>query len=196
MHQAERILLHVGCGPRSDKKLPSRFYEGAWREIRYDIDPATAPDVVGSIADLRAFGDGQVDAIWSSHNLEHLYPHEVPVALREFARVLKPGGFLLAVMPDLQAVAAFVAADRLDEPVYYAPIGPVSAHDMLFGHRASVAAGHTYMAHRTGFTQRSLATALQTAGFAAIQVQVMTDTIELGCYAERPQDAMSVGGGA
>lgn len=196
MQPAERTLLHVGCGPRSDKPLPQRFYEPGWREIRYDIDPATAPDVVGSITDLRVFADACIDAIWSSHNLEHLYPHEVPAALSEFLRVLKPGGFLLAVMPDLQAVAAYVAADQLDEAIYHSPIGPIAAHDMLFGHRASVAAGHTYMAHRTGFTQRSLGAALHVAGFAAIQVQVMSDTLELGCFAERPPEVLSVRGGA
>ena len=28
-----------------------------------------------------------VDAIYSSHNIEHIFPHEVPIAFREFHRV-------------------------------------------------------------------------------------------------------------
>ncbi len=47
-----------------------------------------------------------VDAIFSSHNLEHLYPHEVPVALSEFMRVLRSDGFVVLTCPDLKAVAA------------------------------------------------------------------------------------------
>ena len=42
-----------------------------------------------------------VDAVFSSHNIEHLYPHEVPLALKEFMRVLKPDGFVLMTCPDL-----------------------------------------------------------------------------------------------
>ena len=34
-----------------------------------------------------------VDAILSSQNIEHLYPHEVALALKEFLRVLRPDGF-------------------------------------------------------------------------------------------------------
>jgi len=43
--------------------------------------------------DMPAVADGSVDAIYSSHNIEHLYPDEIPVALKEFLRVLKPEGF-------------------------------------------------------------------------------------------------------
>jgi predicted SAM-dependent methyltransferase len=42
---------------------------------------------------MKAVASESVDAIFSSHNIEHLYPHEVPVALAEFIRVLKPGLF-------------------------------------------------------------------------------------------------------
>jgi predicted SAM-dependent methyltransferase len=45
---------------------------------------------------------GSVDAIWSSHNLEHLQRHEVPLALREFFTVLKPQGLLLLELPNLR----------------------------------------------------------------------------------------------
>tara|TARA_B110000008_G_C16612067_1_gene420898 strand:+ start:309 stop:419 length:111 start_codon:yes stop_codon:yes gene_type:complete len=29
---------------------------------------------------------GSVDAIYSAHNIEHVYPHEVPIVLNEFYR--------------------------------------------------------------------------------------------------------------
>jgi hypothetical protein len=42
------------------------------------------PDIVGTMTDMSAVADASVDALFSSHNIEHLYPHEVPVALAEF----------------------------------------------------------------------------------------------------------------
>ncbi|MBR0658433.1 class I SAM-dependent methyltransferase [Neoroseomonas oryzicola] len=166
-----RLLLHVGCGPAAPGKLPPQvFAPGAWREIRLDIDPGVAPDILASITDMRAVADGSVDAVWSAHNLEHLPAHEVPRALAEFRRVLKPGGFALITVPDLQQVAALVAADRLAEPAYQSPAGPIAPLDMLYGHGAAIAAGNGFMAHRTGFTARSLEAALVAARFDAVQV--------------------------
>lgn len=47
-----------------------------------------------------------VDAIFFSHNIEYLEAHEEPIALAEFRRVLRPGGFVLITCPDLKAIAA------------------------------------------------------------------------------------------
>jgi SAM-dependent methyltransferase len=166
-----RCVLHVGCGAASPDKLPGHFFPaGEWREIRLDIDPDVAPDVVSSITDMAAVPDGSVDAVWSSHNLEHLFPHEVPLALREFRRVLKPDGFALMTMPDLQQVAKLVAEDRLTEPAYMSPMGPITPLDMLYGHGGSLAQGNAFMGHRGGFTARSLESSLLAAGFPIVRV--------------------------
>lgn len=157
-------LLHVGCGPKRIAHTP--FAGSGWRELRLDIDPAVAPDLVGSLTDLGAVADGSVDAVFSSHNLEHLYAHEVPTALAEFRRVLGPGGLALITCPDLQAVAALVVEDRLLEPAYISGMGPITPLDILYGHRASLAAGNAYMAHRCGFTRKVLQATVQAAGFA------------------------------
>ena len=50
----------------------------------------------------------------SPHNIEHLYPHEVSLALAEFRRVLKPEG-LFDPCPDLQSVCNLVAEDKLTD---------------------------------------------------------------------------------
>jgi SAM-dependent methyltransferase len=168
---ASRLVLHVGCGAASPEKLPVHFFPAAeWREIRLDIDPDVAPDVLASITDMAAVPAASVDAVWSSHNLEHLFPHEVPLALAEFRRVLKPGGFALMTMPDLQQIARLVAEDRLTDPAYLSPMGPITPLDMLYGHGASLAAGNVFMCHRGGFTARSLETALIAAGFPIVRV--------------------------
>ena len=163
-------VLHVGCGTYAREKLPPVFLAG-WREIRLDIDPEVRPDFVASITDMRVISDGMVDAVYSSHNVEHLYPHDVPLALREMCRVLGPSGFALIRLPDLQEVARHVAEGRLEDPLYVSPMGPITPLDILYGHRASLAGGNMFMAHRTGFTGDTLGAALIKAGFAAVMVQ-------------------------
>ena len=168
---ARSIVLHVGCGEANPAKLPADFFPaGAWQEIRLDIDPSVAPDVLSSITDMAAVADGSVDAVWSAHNVEHLYPHEVPAALAEFRRVLRPGGFALITLPDLQQIAELVAQDGLDRPAYLSPMGPITPLDMLYGHNASLAGGNSFMGHRTGFTARTLEAALLAAGFPIVRV--------------------------
>ena len=106
-----------------------------------------------------------VDAIYSSHNMEHLYPHEIPKALGEFHRVLKSDGIAVITCPDLQTACEAVAKGNLLEPLYVSPAGPISAIDILYGHRASVAAGNEYMAHKCGFTFPVLSNSFIQAGF-------------------------------
>lgn len=76
------IVLHVGCGPKEVGVLPEEFQTDSWHEIRLDIDPDVQPDMVASITDMRQVEDGQCRAVWSSHNIEHLQPWDVPVACR------------------------------------------------------------------------------------------------------------------
>ncbi|MBI3466459.1 MAG: methyltransferase domain-containing protein [Planctomycetes bacterium] len=158
-----RTVLHVGCGGATIHPL---FQVPGWQEIRLDINPGVQPDIVASITDMAEVETASVDAVWSSHNLEHLYPHEVPLALAEFRRVLRSGGFALISLPDLQAVAELVAADKLEDVAYISPAGPIAPLDMIYGFRPALAGGNAFMAHRTGFTAKSLSRQLTEAGFA------------------------------
>ena len=166
-----KTFLHVGCGPKHKVQTTRGFNSVDWAELRLDIDPAVQPDIVGTMLDMSAVASASVDAVFSSHNIEHLYPHEVPLALAEFKRVLKPDGFVVITCPDLQSVCALVAQDKLTEPAYTAPAGPITPLDILYGHRPPMARGNLYMAHRCGFTQRVLSGTLQAAGFATVAAQ-------------------------
>lgn len=170
--EQRRTVLHVGCGVAHPSKLPESYFPlSDWRELRLDSDPGVAPDILAPLTDLSRIAAASVDAIWSSHSLTHLASHEVPLALAEFLRVLKPGGFFLVTLPDLQQIAKHIAEGQLEEPVYISPAGPITPLDILYGHRAALAAGQTGIAPRTGFTARSLAEHLTVAGFAAVKIE-------------------------
>jgi hypothetical protein len=163
-------LLHVGCGGYDAEKLPMVFRAG-WREIRLDIDPEVHPDFVASMTDMNVISDGMINAVYSAHNIEHLYPHEVPLALSEMHRVLGPTGFAFIQLPDLQEIARHIADGNLEDSLYVSSMGPIAPLDILYGHRPSLANGNLFMAHRTGFTGTTLGAALIRAGFAAVLVQ-------------------------
>lgn len=176
-------LLHVGCGQKTLANIPVRFDPAEWEEIRLDIDPSVKPDIIGSTANMPAVETASIDVVFSSHNIEHLYWHEVPLALAEFRRVLKPDGFLLVTCPDLQEIARLVVEDKLTETVYHSPAGPIAPIDILYGHRASMARGNLFMAHRCGFTMKALLGTLKAAGFKAIAGKRRPQTFNLWAIA-------------
>lgn len=166
---AVQKVLHVGPGHRnSGAQLPAALQGNGWQEIRLDIDPGNEPDLLGSMLDMAAVTTESVDAVYSAHNIEHVFAHEVPLVLAEFLRVLKPTGFVVLNCPDLQTVCALVADNKLTEAAYNSPAGPITPLDILYGHGAALEAGHHFMAHKTGFTEKSLTQALVSAGFANV----------------------------
>ena len=159
-----KTFLHVGCGDQNKSHLLG-FNNDNWKEIRLDIDKNVNPDIVGTLTDMKLVETGSVDAVYSSHNIEHIFPHEVPIALREFYRVLKDDGIVVITCPDIQSVGEAVAQDKLFETLYESPIGPVTAFDILYGHRETTAGGNVFMIHKGGFTYSTLNKALYDAGF-------------------------------
>lgn len=158
-------VLHVGCGPQTLASFPELASAGQWAELRLDIDPSVRPDLIGTMTDMSAVESGAVKLVYSSHNIEHLQDHEVPLALAEFFRVLMPGGVAIVRVPDIQAVCEMVAQDRLYDTAYISPAGPIAPIDMLFGLRRAIEMGNYYMRHTTGFTATTLAWRLKEAGF-------------------------------
>jgi SAM-dependent methyltransferase len=180
-----RNVLHVGCGSSTIANMPPGFRDGSWRELRFDIDPTYNVDFVGTMTDMQAVESESMDALYSSHNIEHVYAHEVEIVLREFRRVLKPDGFAVVTCPDLVSVAKHIAEGRLEDPLYQSPTGPISALDIFYGHGAAIAQGQVYMAHRTGFTQRTLGLHGQAAGFARLVVRVRPQYFDLWMVASK-----------
>lgn len=163
-----KTFLHVGCGENDLSRTTPGFIAGNWTEVRFDIDRSVSPDLIGSMTDMTEVDSEQYDALFSSHNIEHLYFHEVPVALKEFHRVLKAEGFAVITCPDIQSVCAHVLDGRLIDPVYQSPAGPISPIDIMFGFRRSIADGNEFMAHKTAFTRSLLVNRIKAAGFSNV----------------------------
>lgn len=160
----QRTLLHAGCGGGS---LPPEW-AADFREVRLDIDPDTKPDIVADMRDLPV-GPESFDCIFTSHTLEHLSPHDVVPCLQGFYRALKPRGAAIVLVPDLEDVRP------TDEVLFVSAAGPISGIDMYYGFRPALK-DHPYMAHKTGFVQKSLDKALRDAGFQTV------NTVRLSGY--------------
>jgi len=87
-------LLNIGCGAS---------YHPAW--VNIDVQPAAPGILRHDAAKPLPFPDGSFDACYSSHVLEHLRLEDAPLFLTETRRVLKPGGVLRVVVPDLEGIA-------------------------------------------------------------------------------------------
>jgi len=181
-----RVVVNVGCGPAGSGRLPAMFR--AWRQVRVDVDPSVAPDVVASATDLSAFAAGSVTAVWSAHCIEHLFAHDAVRALSEFHRVLEDDGFACIIVPDLQTIAQYIVSDRLHEVLYESPAGPITAHDVLFGFGQAIAKGRPSMAHRCGFTPTMMLHRLNAAAFSEIVLR-RRPSLELAAVARKRPSA-------
>ena len=85
-----KVKLNLGCGP----------YRMAGY-INIDLYDKGA-DMNIDVRDLSYFKDGSVDEVFSSHLLEHFSPYHVMALLKEWNRVLKPGGKLILELPDIE----------------------------------------------------------------------------------------------
>lgn len=128
-----------------------------WKILNIQSGPNV--DHVGTCLDLSQFAANSAVEIYLSHVLEHLdYKDEVAVALREFARILAPGGKLMVSVPDLDVICHMLSAP------YVRPDGKYSMMRILYG-------GHTnpYDYHKSGYTHAILHHFLDQAGFERIK---------------------------
>jgi SAM-dependent methyltransferase len=105
--------LNLGCGRR---------FHRAWTNVDFvSEDPQVIPH------DLRKgipFPDGSFEVVYHSHVLEHFSKPEAAFFLKECRRVLRPGGIVRVVVPDLEEIAkqylALVEQGRVDSPQWVA----------------------------------------------------------------------------
>lgn len=174
-------VLNVGGGSKQIA-LPAAY--AGYQHLLLDIDAGGSPDVVADARELSALAPAQFDAVYCSHNLEHYHRHEVPRVLAGFRHVLVDGGFAQIRVPDMQAVMRAAVQRNLDleDVLYESPSGPITVLDVVYGLGSQIErSGHDYYAHKTGFTQKSLLTALRRAGF--VHLFCGTGNLELNALA-------------
>ena len=163
-------LLHVGSGLLTKEKTTQVFNTDDWEETRLDINEDVNPDIIASLTDMSEVESNSYDAVFSHHNIEHLYAYQVPLALNEMSRVLKDDGYLIISCPDLHSVCEKVTEGKVLEPLYQSGLGPITAIDILFGLRSDLSKGNHYMAHNCGFTKDVLYSTLKNTGFKSCLV--------------------------
>lgn len=82
--------LELGSG-----KSPDPEYD-----IHVDIDPQHNPDIVADALDLHMFEDNTFDKVKVVDVLEHISYRETSKALKEWHRVMKPGGRIYIQVPE------------------------------------------------------------------------------------------------
>lgn len=86
-------LLNIGCG--------NKFHRG-WVNIdMVSYDPAV---ISHNILNGFPFSDNQFDAVYHSQVLEHMPKERAASFIKECFRVMRPGGVLRVVLPDLENI--------------------------------------------------------------------------------------------
>lgn len=173
--------LNVG-GNNRDILLPGQYTD--FEQLLLDIDPKGGPDIVCDARKLTSLDGDQFEAVYCAHNLEHYYRHDVRKVLAGFLHVLKEGGFAHIRVPDIGEIMQIVVERELDieDVLYDSAFGPISVLDVLYGHSVQIEnSGEDFYAHKTGFTKKSLLTALDQAGFS--EIYSWEDTLEINAIA-------------
>jgi hypothetical protein len=145
------VVARLNLGSGSD-------YRPGW--INVDLDPISGADLIAHAESLPMFASGSIDVIEARQLLPFLGYFEAQAALREWARLLRPGGELLLELPDLEACVAAIGR-HVDER------GLDPALTGLYGEprHGSLAA------YRWAWSRSSLTAALREAGFDAVQFE-------------------------
>ena len=148
--------LNLGCG---DKILPGYV----------NVDVAASrrglkPDVLCDLHKLTSFEDNTVDEILSVHVVEHFWRWEVVDVLREWVRVLKPGGVMILECPNLVSACE----ELLQNPDIATGPGQEGQRSMWVFY-GDPGWKDPLMIHRWGYSPRSLGQIMFEAGLVNLR---------------------------
>jgi predicted SAM-dependent methyltransferase len=154
LDQLEPVRLHLGCGGRLlDGYLN---IDGAYMQ-------GTPGITIHDLMDKFPLPDNCVDEILSVHVIEHIMPDKVPDLMKEWLRILKPGGFVATEWPDLLKMCKFIVEDPSR---MYSDNGKIQKRAVagIFGN--IVRYQDSVMLHKWGYSAESMSVLLQKNGFA------------------------------
>jgi SAM-dependent methyltransferase len=162
---AEALRVNFGCGDTRREGY-----------VGVDVRKCGGADYVLPAWDCAPFEPDSVDEAYSRHMLEHLDPADARRALTAWLRILRPGGVLRVIVPDL----IFHARQLLSQDTSWTKDPRENlAHALagFYGWRDPSRGGDAEDAHRWGYTWESLSALLRDIGYAgAERVKCGTDS--------------------
>jgi SAM-dependent methyltransferase/glycosyltransferase involved in cell wall biosynthesis len=151
------IRLNLGCG---DKILPG--YVNCDALSSRGQGPKV--DVQCDVTKRLPFVDGAAEEVLAVHVVEHIWRWEVADVLREWTRVLQPGGRMVLECPNLLSAAQ----ELIRNPVAAAGPGPEGQRSMWVFY-GDPRWRDPLMIHRWGYTPQSLAALMAEAGLVNVR---------------------------
>ena len=146
----KKLIADIGSGAIS----PYMTDEGT--TVSFDIREDMRPDVICDVRTLPVPSE-TFDIVFSSHTLEHFGFMGVDKVLKEWTRVLKVGGELRLIVPNLRAVAQHLLDDTMVPTDYW----------VLYGEQ-----DYPKNFHAAGFTPRTLQSLVESMGvYEDIQIR-------------------------
>lgn len=144
-------------------ETPLHSSDGSWHKV----------DIVCDARDI-PLPDNHADVVFSSECLEHFPWREYPKALKEWCRILKPGGMIRIEVPDfLGACRQVLTMDSLE--------GDRAMQQIFFAEQLNP---HDF--HFVGLTSRMLVDDFEKLGFKVIDVKTAAEWGWLKVDASKP----------
>lgn len=160
------IWINIGCG--------IKYWDG-W--INADISK-TRPKL-DMVFDARVlpFKDNSADVIAAIHVIEHFFLHEAKDMLKEWQRVLKPGGLLILELPCMDKVFHYIAQCITKKQ----PLNARFSYWPIWGKYENNNLCNDATAHKWGYTKSDLKSLLEYVGYRNV-------INRQACYHEQMRD--------
>lgn len=145
------MKINLGCG--------ARHMPGFVNVDKADGAYKVQPDVVADVFGVLPFEDCCADEVHAYHVAEHCYRWQIEGVLKEWARVLKPGGLMVLELPCLDSVLAIFQyhMDRGD---------PVPVNLTMWGLFGDPSWKDPAMCHRWAYSQAEMSALMTRAGMS------------------------------